>query len=140
MPLAKVKTNRQLTLPKKLCDELGILEGDMVNVDRHQGEIIIRTTRVITDSSASKLSAKEQRALIRAKKKLEAIKADMINSKGLTKDETDVAAKVGLIAEDQKWWWVEEWQKKEREAEEDDREGRYTEYDNAEDFINSLPT
>ena len=38
----------------------------------------------------------------------------------------------------QAWFWTAEWQAKEREADEDLREGRYDDYDTADDFINSL--
>jgi hypothetical protein len=40
--------------------------------------------------------------------------------------------------DDQAWFWTPEWQAKEREADEDLRLGRYTDFDNIDDFINSL--
>jgi hypothetical protein len=42
------------------------------------------------------------------------------------------------IDPEQAWFWTEEWQAKEREADKDLREGRYEEFDNLDDFINSL--
>ena len=39
----------------------------------------------------------------------------MLNSKGLTEAEVNVAAKAGLIDPEQKYWWLESWQKGERE-------------------------
>ena len=42
------------------------------------------------------------------------------------------------IDPEQAWFWTEEWQKGELEAEEDLREGRYTEYTSMDDFIASL--
>jgi hypothetical protein len=62
--------------------------------------------------------------LKRARRKIAAINEDMIHSKGLTREEADVAAKVGLIDPDQIWFWLEEWQKGEREVERDIRAGR----------------
>lgn len=38
----------------------------------------------------------------------------------------------------QAWFWTPEWQAKESEADDDLREGRYDDYDTADDFINSL--
>lgn len=38
----------------------------------------------------------------------------------------------------QAWFWTAEWQAKEREADDDIREGRYDDYDTVDDFINGL--
>lgn len=64
------------------------------------------------------------RLLVRAQKKIKAINGDLLNSRGLTQAEADVAARVGLIDPQQKYWWLESWQKGEREAERDERAGR----------------
>ena len=93
--------------------------------------------RVVT-AVALKLSAKEQAALPRAKKKIAAIRKDLINSKGLTRDEVDVAAKAGLIDTDQRYWWTEEWQEGEREAERDIRVGRVETFETPEEFLAHL--
>ena len=58
------------------------------------------------------------------KRKVQAIQENILESEGLTRRETNIAAKAGLIAEDQKWWWTEEWQAGEREAEADIQAGR----------------
>ncbi len=79
--------------------------------------------RVIAAAPTPRLSAKEQRALTRARKKISAIQKDLVNSKGLTREEVEVAVKVGLIDPDQKYWWTEQWQKGEREAEQNHRAG-----------------
>ena len=42
------------------------------------------------------------------------------------------------IDPEQRWFWTEEWQAREREADEDLANGRYEEFDDFEDFINSL--
>ena len=47
--------------------------------------------------STPELSKKEQRILARAKDKIKAINEDMLNSKGLTEAEVNVAAKAGLM-------------------------------------------
>lgn len=124
MPLVKVKTKGQITIPKKVRDRLGILEGDMVEIDVEGGKGVILPRRVVAAAPTPRLSAKEQRALTRAQKKIAAIQKDLVKSKGLTREEVEVAGKVGLIDPDQKYWWTEEWQKGEREAEQDHRAGR----------------
>lgn len=44
-----------------------------------------------------------------------------------------------LIPKEQEWFWTKEWQKKEREADEDIRKRRvYGPFTNAKDFIRSL--
>ena len=54
--------------------------------------------------------------LARAKDKIKTINEDLLNSKGLTEAEANVAAKVGLIDSEQKYWWLESWQEGEREG------------------------
>ena len=43
-----------------------------------------------------------------------------------------------LIAFSQSYYWTQEWQEKEARAEEDLREGRYTQYDDVEEFIKEM--
>lgn len=43
-----------------------------------------------------------------------------------------------LIDADQAWFWTEEWQKGEREASEDLREGRFERHETAGDFMKAL--
>lgn len=74
--------------------------------------------------STPELSKREQRILARAKDKIKTVNEDMLNSKGLTEAEANAAAKAGLIDPEQKYWWLESWQKGEREADRDEREGR----------------
>lgn len=140
MPHAKVNSQGQITIPKPVREALKIKSGDLVEVVVKNGKGMFMPTRLVAEVPAAKLTVKEQQSLSRVKKKIEAIQTDVINSKGLTKDEADVAAKVGLIAEDQKYWWLEEWQKGEREVERNYEKGDYVEYDNAEEFLKSLPS
>ena len=45
---------------------------------------------------------------------------------------------VSIIKKDQAYFWTKQWQKKEKEAEEDLRKGRYKEFDNIDDLIKDL--
>ena len=45
---------------------------------------------------------------------------------------------VSLIPKDQLWFWTPEWQKKEREADEDIAQGRVKEYSNVEELLKDL--
>ena len=83
---------------------------------------------------------KAQQKLVSAKRKIKAINEDVLNSEGLTEDEADAAIGAGLIAADQKYWWLEEWQKHHRKAEEDIKKGCVKEFDSPEAFLNSLPS
>ena len=76
--------------------------------------------------------------LARAREKIRRIRRDLASARGLTIEEADVAAKVGLIAQGQQWWWTEEWQKGEREAERDLRAGRIRGFESAEQFFQDL--
>ena len=81
-----------------------------------------------------------QQALASAKRKIRAINEDVLNSRGLTEDETNAAIEAGLIDADQKCWWFEDWQKRHRKAEEDIKKERIQEFDSPEAFLNSLPS
>ena len=43
-----------------------------------------------------------------------------------------------VIDANQEWFWTTEWQKKEREADEELEKGEYEEFDNVEDLIRDL--
>ena len=76
--------------------------------------------------------------LARAEEKIKRIRQDLASARGLTEEEADAAAKVGLIARDQRWWWTEEWQRGEREVERDLRAGRTKVFRSAEQLIEEL--
>jgi len=84
------------------------------------------------------ISQKEQEILLTAKEKVEQIQKDILHSQDLTKQEAKLTFKAGLIDPDQAWWWTEEWQKKEREAEKDVKEGKVRRFTNVEDLIKDL--
>jgi AbrB family looped-hinge helix DNA binding protein len=48
MPLARVKQKGQVTIPAKLCGELGLAEGDYVDISR-EGSRIVLTPKVTVD-------------------------------------------------------------------------------------------
>lgn len=138
MPLVKIGPKHQITIPIEVFDKLDLEVGDVLEVAAQAGKGIFIPKRLVPKTPAPMLSAKEQKVLALAKKKIAAIQKDLKNSKGLTREEADVAAKVGLINSDQKWWWLESWQEGEREAERDIEAGRVTVYDSPEAFLKSL--
>ena len=92
------------------------------------------------DDQSDTPTIKAQQKLVSAQRKIQAINEDVLNSEGLTEDEANAAIEAGLIAADQKYWWLEEWQKRHRKAEEDIRNGCVKEFDSPEAFLNSLPS
>jgi AbrB family looped-hinge helix DNA binding protein len=48
MPIVKIRTNRQVTIPKKIFDELGLKEGEYVEVAIH-GKTIVLTPKTLID-------------------------------------------------------------------------------------------
>lgn len=139
MPLAKLKSKGQITIPKPVRDQLGLSEGDLVEIDVQGGKGIITPQRVVAAAPVPKLSAQQQRALARARKKIEIINQDLRMSKGLTVEEAGVAAKVGIIDPGEVWFWLEDWQKGEREAESDIKDGRLSgPFETAEDLLAHL--
>lgn len=47
MPVVKIRTNRQVTIPKSVFDEAGLQEGGFVEVTRHRGHILIKPKALI---------------------------------------------------------------------------------------------
>jgi mRNA-degrading endonuclease YafQ of YafQ-DinJ toxin-antitoxin module len=97
---------------------------------------VVTPQRLTANPKIPKLTKQEQATLKKAQKKIYAINTTPLNSRGLTKAEIEVAAKVGIIDKDQAWYWTEEWQKGEREAKREIANGdTIGPFDNAEDAI-----
>jgi len=47
MLLVKIRTNRQITVPKAIFDDLGLKEGDFVEVRLQGTDIVIRPKRLV---------------------------------------------------------------------------------------------
>jgi AbrB family looped-hinge helix DNA binding protein len=140
MPIVKVRDRNQVTIPKAVAERLSLKPGDLLEMEVHQGKGVFIPRRSVPVAPAPRLSAKEQRVLEVARKKIAAIQKDLKRSKGLAREEAAVAAKVGLIDPEQQWWWLESWQEGEREAQRDIDAGRVTTYDSLEAFLKSLAT
>ncbi len=55
MPIVKIRTNRQVTVPKAIFDDLGLREGDFVEVSIQGTDIVIRPKRLVDmDDSLSR--------------------------------------------------------------------------------------
>jgi AbrB family looped-hinge helix DNA binding protein len=139
MPLAKITGKRQVTIPKEIFDDLNLQVGDLVEFRIEKGNAVVTPQRLTANPKIPKLTKQEQATLKKAQKKIHAINTTPLNSRGLTKAEIEVAAKVGIIDKDQAWYWTEEWQKGEREAKREIANGDMIgPFDNAEDAIAAL--
>ncbi|MFQ6066705.1 MAG: AbrB/MazE/SpoVT family DNA-binding domain-containing protein [bacterium] len=138
MPIVKIGPKHQITIPKEIFDKLHLKPGDFLEAITQGGKIIMVPRQLAVKAPALSLTKKEQEILLTAKEKIEQIQKDILHSQGLTKEEAKVASKVGLIDPDQAWWWTEEWQKGEREAEKDVKEGKVKKFSNVEDLIKDL--
>ena len=137
-PLRKVRKFYQVSLPARLSKKLGIAEGDYVEMQETRDGILVKPVAVTERVPAARLTPKEQQLLLKAKDKIAKIKKDLSSARGLTEEETQVAAKAGLIDSEQAWWWLESWQKGEREAERALRARKVKGFDNVEDLIDDL--
>jgi len=132
----RVGCKGQITIPKHIFQAAELEVGDILQATVDNGKVVLTPKRLTDKVPAVRLPASEQRALARAQKKIKMINEDPLNSRGLTRKEAEAAAKAGVIRKDQIWFWLERWQKGEREAERDIREGRVSPaFDNAEDAI-----
>jgi AbrB family looped-hinge helix DNA binding protein len=134
----KIGPKHQVTIPKNVFEALHLEVGDILDAQTEGGNVVLVPKKLVEKAPAPKLTAREQKVLARARQKIERIRQDLAAARGLTAEEADLAARVGLIAEDQQWWWTEAWQKGEREAEKDIRHGRTKAFGSAEALINDL--
>jgi AbrB family looped-hinge helix DNA binding protein len=61
MPISKLGQRRQVVIPKEICDELGLEEGDFVEVTRAEGKIIVTPKKLV---DADEVLTTAQRAVI----------------------------------------------------------------------------
>lgn len=47
MPISKLGQRRQVVIPKEICDELGIQEGDYLEVTSTAGKVIIKPKKLV---------------------------------------------------------------------------------------------
>ena len=62
MPIVKIRTNRQVTIPKIIFDETGLQEGDFVEVTRNRDCIVIRAKKLVDPDD---ILTPEEEALVR---------------------------------------------------------------------------
>jgi len=123
MATMRIRPKRQVTIPKEIFDQLHLEIGDFIEARVEEGKIVMIPKKLVTKAEVISLSKEEQEILFRARRKIARIREDLLQSEGLSREEIEVATKVGLIDPEQAWWWTEEWQKGEREAEKEIREG-----------------
>jgi AbrB family looped-hinge helix DNA binding protein len=47
MPISKLGQRRQVVIPKEICEELGLQEGDFVEVTSTEGKVIIKPKKLV---------------------------------------------------------------------------------------------
>jgi AbrB family looped-hinge helix DNA binding protein len=62
MPISKLGQRRQVVIPKEICDELGLHEGDFVEVTSTEGLVIIKPKKVV---DADDVLTPEEEKLVR---------------------------------------------------------------------------
>ena len=62
MPISKLGQRRQVVIPKEICDELGLHEGDFVEVTSTDGLVIIKPKKVV---EADDVLTPEEEKLVR---------------------------------------------------------------------------
>ena len=124
MPAVRIGPKHQVTIPQPVRAALKLSAGDFLDAAADGGRIVLTPLQLSAKAPAPRLTAPEQKVLLRARAKIEKIRRDVGRARGLTREEAAVAAKAGLIEPAQRYWWTEEWQKGERAAEADRRAGR----------------
>lgn len=62
MPISKLGQRRQVVIPKEICDELGLKEGDFVEVTSMEGKVVIKPTRL---ADVDEMLTPEEEKLVR---------------------------------------------------------------------------
>jgi len=62
MPISKLGQRRQVVIPKEICEELGLREGDFVEVRANQGAVVIRPKKLVDPDD---ILSPEEEALVR---------------------------------------------------------------------------
>lgn len=62
MAISKLGQRRQVVIPKDLCDELGLQQGDFVEVKGSKGAVIIRPKKLVDPDD---ILSPEEEALVR---------------------------------------------------------------------------
>ena len=139
MSVVKIGPKHQITIPKEVFNQLNLEVGNFLDVVVSEDRIIIIPKELTTKVTVPTLNKDEQKALTQIKEKILKIQTDHTHSKGLTDIEAEIAAKVGLIDTEQMWWWKEDWQKGEREAENNIAKGEVSEaFQNIEEAMSYL--
>ena len=138
MSTTRIGLKHQVTIPKDAFEKLHLEVGDVLEAEVSQGKLVLVPKKLTEKAPVASLTVKEQKLLATAREKIKRIRRDLASARGLTATEAAVAAKAGLIAQEQRWWWTEEWQKGEREAERDLRASRTKVFENAEEFLEDL--
>jgi AbrB family looped-hinge helix DNA binding protein len=63
MPVVKIRTNRQITIPKRIFDELGLKEGDYMEVTRAKDKVVVKPKRLVDPEDT--LSPEEEKLVER---------------------------------------------------------------------------
>ena len=62
MPISKLGQRRQVVIPKEICDELGLHEGDFVEVTSTEGLVIIKPKKLV---DADDVLTREEEKVVR---------------------------------------------------------------------------
>lgn len=62
MPISKLGQRRQVVIPKEICEELGLQEGDFVEVTSIEGQVIIKPKKLV---DADDVLTPEEEKLVR---------------------------------------------------------------------------
>lgn len=87
--------------------------------------------------SLIQLKTKAQLTLpVKIRRKLELEQGDYLDV--TLEDNKIILTPIKIIDKSEAWYWTKEWQESERQADEDLKAGRYTDYNNPKDFLDSL--
>lgn len=91
MPISKLGQRRQVVIPKEICEELGLQEGDFIEVSTRNGAVVLRPKKLVDPDDI--LTPKEE-AIVR-KGEAQIRRGEYVTLKDLTRDLDHPALKRG---------------------------------------------
>ena len=83
MAIVKIRTNRQITIPKLIFDDLGLKEGEFVEVTQTKGNRVVITPKKLLDISEEILTPEEEDSIHKGEEQLK--KGEYVEWKALKK-------------------------------------------------------
>lgn len=68
MAIGKLGQRRQVVIPKEICEEVGLYEGDFLEVEFYKGNIVIKPKKLVDSDDI--ITPEEEKIVLKGEKQL----------------------------------------------------------------------